>query len=239
MKAAANQTPWTLEGGEKRSAVQRMFSEIAPTYDLLNGVMSFSLHHRWRAFAVRQLGLQQGDSVLDMCCGTGDFFRHLRPAVGARGRVLGMDFCEPMLRLARKKEAAELSLADACQIPLQSSSMDAVTVGWGIRNVPDVDKVHREIARVLKPGKRFVSVDMALPRNAFLKKAAQFVTNKMLPMLGRLFGKTEAYTYLPKSTQKFATREELKASMELAGLRDVQYRDLFFGNICVHWGTKP
>jgi demethylmenaquinone methyltransferase/2-methoxy-6-polyprenyl-1,4-benzoquinol methylase len=235
-----DQAIWQTEGARKREAVQGMFAEIAPTYDLINSLMSLRLHHRWRAFAVRQLRLKAGDSVLDVCCGTGDFMLPLRKAVGQAGRVFGIDFCLPMLKLAQSKHVpGEIGLGDACQLPVQADSLDGVSVGWGIRNVPDIDQAHCELLRILKKGGRFVSLDMAQPRNALIRAASRFTCDTFLPRLGSMFGKTDAYTYLPKSTQAFMKREELKHSMERAGFVDVGYKDLFFGNVCVHWGTKP
>lgn len=230
---------WQTEGTSKRSAVQSMFAEIAPTYDLLNSMMSLRLHHRWRAFAVRQLDLKPGSRALDVCCGTGDFMVPLRKAVGTDGFVAGLDFCLPMLQCAQKKLGAALTLGDACQLPVQAEVFDGVSVGWGIRNVPDIDAAHRELFRVLKPGGKFVSLDMARPRSKILRGFSEFVFNTLVPKLGTLFGKTQAYTYLPKSTQKFWTREQLAASMASAGFTEVGFKDLMFGNICVHWGRKP
>jgi demethylmenaquinone methyltransferase / 2-methoxy-6-polyprenyl-1,4-benzoquinol methylase len=238
----SDQAIWQKEGTGKRSAVQGMFAEIAPTYDCLNSVMSLRLHHRWRAYAVSKLDLGPGESALDVCCGTGDFMVPLRRAVGEEGRVFGVDFCLPMLEVANSKfetPNVNLSLGDACQLPILSNSVQAVSVGWGIRNVPDIDAAHRELFRVLEPGGRFVSLDMAVPRNRLVRVPSQFVGNLLLPRIGAIFGKTSAYTYLPKSTQKFKSREELKSSMEQAGFEGVGYQDLFFGNICVHWGRKP
>lgn len=235
-----DQAIWQAEGVQKRTAVRGMFAEIAPTYDLLNSLISFRLHHRWRAYAVRQLRLKEGDAALDVCCGTGDFIRPLRKAVGDRGHVFGIDFCLPMLELAQKKGVpGEIGLGDACQLPITPDAVNGVSVGWGIRNVPDVDQAHRELFRVLKPGGRFVSLDMALPRNKLVRKVSRWTCDRFVPWLGSLFGKTQAYTYLPKSTQRFMSREELRASMEKAGFVHVGYKDMFFGNVCVHWGSKP
>jgi demethylmenaquinone methyltransferase/2-methoxy-6-polyprenyl-1,4-benzoquinol methylase len=235
-----DQAIWQAEGVQKRTAVRGMFAEIAPTYDLLNSVMSLRLHHRWRSFAVRQLRLTPGQNALDVCCGTGDFMVPLRKAVGASGRVFGIDFCLPMLHLAKRKGVpGAVGLADACQLPILAKSLDGVSVGWGIRNVPDIDQAHRELFRVLRPGGRFVSLDMAVPRNRLIRTVSGFFCNGVLPRLGSIFGKTQAYTYLPKSTQRFMGREELKTSMEEAGFVSVHYRDLFFGNVCVHWGQRP
>jgi len=230
---------WTAEGAKKRLAVQGMFAEIAPTYDLLNSVLSLALHHRWRRFAVSTLGLKKGDRALDVCCGTGDFMLPLRKSVGKDGMVVGMDFCQPMLDLAKPKVDGELSRGDACNLPIADEQFDAVTVGWGIRNVPDIDAAHRELARVLKPGGRFASLDMARPANRFIGRVSELVTNNVIPRLGAIFGKARAYTYLPKSTQSFSTREQLAASMRRAGLIDIRHKDLLLGNVCVHFAQKP
>jgi demethylmenaquinone methyltransferase / 2-methoxy-6-polyprenyl-1,4-benzoquinol methylase len=231
---------WQTEGARKRSAVQSMFAEIAPTYDLLNSVICLRLHYRWRRYSVRALELRPGEKALDVCCGTGDFMVPLKDAVGERGLVAGVDFCLPMLEVARKKLGhPNLSLGDACCLPIASESFDAVSVGWGIRNVPDIDKAHRELVRVLKPGGRFVSLDMARPKNRVIRGFSEWAFQTVVPRIGSVFRKTKAYTYLPKSTERFWTREQLAASMERAGLIDVGHKDLMFGNICVHWGRKP
>ena len=229
---------WKTEGAEKRSAVQRMFAEIAPTYDRLNGLISFSLHKRWREFAVTKLNLSMGQKALDVCCGTGDFMIPLRKRVGDSGLVCGVDFCQPMLDVARHKKVGDLALGDACNLPIASEAFDAVSVGWGIRNVPDIDTAHLELFRVLKHGGRFVSLDMARPANPVVRPIAEWTFNHLVPFLGSLFGKTSAYTYLPKSTQRFKTRQELRLSMEQAGFTEVGFSDLMMGNICVHWGKK-
>jgi demethylmenaquinone methyltransferase/2-methoxy-6-polyprenyl-1,4-benzoquinol methylase len=159
--------------------------------------------------------------------------------VGKAGLVVGLDFCLPMLERAKAKLKERLSLGDACNLPVAGEQFDAVSVGWGIRNVPDIDAAHRELARVLKPGGRFVSLDMAVPTNNFVRRASQVVTNTVVPKVGAVFGKTSAYTYLPKSTQSFSTREQLAASMQRAGLIDVRHKDLLFGNVCIHYAQKP
>lgn len=238
------QTPtrpiWEAQGDEKRREVRGMFSAIAPSYDRANALMSFNLHQRWRRFAASKLNLQPGNTVLDLCTGTGDFLSIHRCLVGEAGRLLGIDFCPPMLVQASKKDAhATLSVGDACSIPLASFSVDGVSVGWGIRNVPDIDQAHKEIHRVLKPGKRFVSIDCAEPQSALIRIATGILRTPMLGFLGKLIGSEDAYKYLSESTARFKTREELAASMRSAGFIDVHYKDLMLGNICVHWGTKP
>ncbi len=226
-----------MEGEEKRQAVKGMFSEIAPTYDLLNSLMSCRMHRRWRSAAVRRLSLSPGARALDLCCGTGDFLIPLRRAVGTEGTVAGLDFAEPMLRLAVPKVKAGLLLGDACLVPFASASFDAVTVGWGLRNVPDLNAAIGEAARVLRPGGRFACLDMTRS-----KGWAGWVSDKafrfLVPLLGRLFGKPEAYAYLPKSTSRFVDAVELAQLLEAAGLTSVGFRKLYFGNVAMHWGTK-
>ncbi len=239
MPKAVHQAPWTTEGEEKRVAVREMFADIAPSYDRVNGLMSFSLHHKWRSIAVKKLQLSPGDSVLDICCGTGDFLTPLKRIVGEKGSVTGLDFCRPMLEIAHQKlgESVELIEGDACFLPFNGGVFGGASVGWGLRNVPDLDLALSEVYRVLKPGARFVTLDMARP-NGIIGGISEWVFHKVVPALGRLVGKTAAYEYLPKSTLKFVSREDLKLKMEQTGFCDVQYQNLFFGNICLHWGIK-
>lgn len=238
MGTPAHSPIWQTDGADKREAVRRMFGDIAPHYDLVNFLMSLSMHGRWRRAAVATLDLHEGDAALDVCCGTGDFMSELRRAVGTQGRVFGVDFCRPMLEVARSKGVGPVGLGDACELPIRSETVDAVTVGWGIRNVADIDKAHSEIHRVLKPGGRFASIDMARPRNRWMRGICETVCWKIVPWLGSVIGRCEAYTYLSESTRRFWTREELKSSMERAGLSEVGFRDLCFGNICIHYGKK-
>jgi len=217
--------------------VKEMFSNIAPTYDLCNSLMTLRLHRRWRRIAARHLKLQPGDRALDVCSGTGDFVPLLRNLVHSNGKVFGADFCLPMLKQARSKPANGLLMADACCLPVRSNSLDGISVGWGIRNVTDIDAAHREIARALRKGGRFVSIDCARPRG-HIGFVCEWAFNHIVPLLGALVGHRRAYTYLPVSTREFRSREELKESMEHAGFVEVNYADLFFGNICIHWGVK-
>lgn len=232
--------PWLAQGEEKRRVVRDMFAAIAPTYDRVNGIVSFRMHHRWRSAAVRAIGLRPGERVLDLCCGTGDFFAPIRRAVGSSGRIVGMDFCLPMLEIAGEKfgDGVELALADATRIPVQDGAFDAVTVGWGLRNVPDLGAALREAARVLRPGGRFVSVDMTQPRTPVIGPVSAWAARTVCGLVGRLFGQGTAYRYLPESAERFASPDELSAEMAKAGFEDVQFRSMFFGNIGLHWGVR-
>ncbi len=229
---------WLAEGAEKRSRVRRMFAEIAPEYDRINGRMSMQLHHRWRQHAVDLLNLRSGDIAVDVCTGTGDFLPPLRAAVGDSGQVFGLDFCLPMLDQARAKPMDGLSIGDACRLPIQDDVCHGVTVGWGIRNVENIDEAHREIYRVLRPGGRFVSIDMAKPRN-WIVRTVSHLAGSVISTLGTRLTKSDAYTYLPKSVDRFLGREDLADAMRRTGFTDVRWKDLFFGNICIHIGHKP
>jgi len=231
---------WERKGEQKRSSVQQMFAEIAPSYDRVNGILSLSMHRQWRAAAVKSLTLTAGETVVDLCSGTGDFVAPLREAVGPKGRILATDFCMPMLAQADQKgEASLCASGDATRLPLRSSVTDGVTVGWGIRNVPDIDAAHAEAFRILRPGGRFVSIDMARPEGAVSRRVSKFLFLTLVPTLGRLIGRAEAYRYLPESTETFWSREQLAQSMQRAGFTDILWKDFMFGNICLHFGRKP
>lgn len=238
MENSTSREPWLKHGEEKREAVQRLFSEIAPSYDRVNGWMSLNLHSRWRQIAVSVLGLREGDAVLDICCGTGDFLSPLRKAVGTTGHVFGADFCLPMLQIASEKSPNPLAVADACALPYQASQFEAVTVGWGLRNVPDIDLAISEATRVLKPGGRFLSLDMARPEVPLFGAIAERMFHVIVPLMGKIVGHPEPYAYLPKSTERFDSRATLAARFEKAGLRNIRSRNLFFGNIFMIWGEK-
>ncbi|MDI9641223.1 bifunctional demethylmenaquinone methyltransferase/2-methoxy-6-polyprenyl-1,4-benzoquinol methylase UbiE [Kamptonema cortianum] len=239
MSDATEKRTWQKQGQEKRTAVREMFAEIAETYDHANSIMTLRQHGKWRERAVAKLRLSSGDSALDICCGTGDFLLPLRHAVGSNGVLVGIDFCRPMLELARQKTdaATQLYVADACDLPLASSSFDAVTVGWGLRNVPDISKALAEVARVTKPGGRFVCLDMSRP-TGFIGKIGERVCHLMLPLLGKKLGKADAYEYLPKSTLSFATKDELTSLLQAAGFSSVTTKDIMFGNVCMHVAVK-
>lgn len=233
------QAVWETAGEEKRAAVQGMFAEIAPVYDRLNSVMTMRRHLTWRSLAVKQLSLKPGDTVLDVCCGTGDFMVPLGAAVGPGGRVVGVDFCRPMLVIAKRKLGeAVLMVGDAGCLPFAPGVFDGATVGWGLRNVPDLDRALAEIARCLRPGAKLVCLDTQTPRNAAVRWVSRLLSHGLLPKMGAVLGAREAYTYLPKSTERFVSREELAHALSRAGFVEVGYRDLMLGNVCMHWGTR-
>jgi demethylmenaquinone methyltransferase/2-methoxy-6-polyprenyl-1,4-benzoquinol methylase len=243
MAQAGGEKP--LYTGDKERYVREMFAGIAPRYDLLNAVLSFNQHKAWRRRAVALARVQPGDLCLDVCTGTGDFAVDLANVVGPQGRVVGADFCEPMIRSGLDKTAharggaIKMMVANAEHLPYPSNSFDVATVGFGIRNVAHIDRAVSEMARVVRPGGRVVILEFNRPRPIWYKPLVDFYLFRVLPRIGGLFSRKEAYTYLPESMKQFVSREELARVMERAGLREVLVRDLNFGTVCIHLGTKP
>jgi demethylmenaquinone methyltransferase/2-methoxy-6-polyprenyl-1,4-benzoquinol methylase len=229
-------------GPEKRTYVRDMFTAIAPTYDRLNRIISLGLDQRWRRDAVGRLGWERAPEgmYLDLCAGTLDFGAMLARQHGFRGRIIGADFVQRMLHLGRSKSSRLAPVAaDALALPFPDQTFDGAMVGWGARNLVDLDGGLREAARVLKPGARLVILEMTLPPNPGLRRLFLFYFDRVLPWIGRTISKhTSAYTWLPESTRTFPAPAELARRMERAGFADVGYRLKVGGVTAVHVGTK-
>jgi demethylmenaquinone methyltransferase/2-methoxy-6-polyprenyl-1,4-benzoquinol methylase len=244
MDGQAVKPPASHYTGEKSEYVRDMFASIAHRYDLLNSILSFNRHYAWRRTAVKLAQPRPGDSALDVCTGTGDFAIDLYNAVGPTGRVVGSDFCAPMLQRGKEKTDAvsggriEMMVADAQALPYRNDLFDCVTVGFGIRNVTDTQRAFAEMARVAKPGGRVVCLEFNTPKNPILRPIVRFYEMRVLPRIGAMLSKSDAYTYLPKSIQAFHSREELSRMMQSVGLDDVRVYDLNFGSVCIHIGVK-
>ena len=221
-----------------------MFDRIAGVYDLMNSAMTAGLHHRWRARAADRAELRPGDAALDACCGTGDLALELAGRVGQEGTVVGCDFSEPMLDLARRKAAARevvqprFEWADALALPYEDGSFDAVTVGFGVRNLAELDHGLGELARVLRPGGRLVILEITQPRRPPLSAFYSLWFERIVPVLGSLAGDRDAYRYLPESVKGFPSPERLAALMSDAGLGRVRYLILAGGIIAIHSGVR-
>jgi demethylmenaquinone methyltransferase/2-methoxy-6-polyprenyl-1,4-benzoquinol methylase len=241
MLASDRQLP--VSGGpEKRAYVRSIFTAIAPTYDRLNRIISFRLDQGWRRFAVARLGWERKPEgiYLDLCAGTLDFGATLARRPGFHGRIVGADFVRPMLERGRGKSFRLVPVAaDALDLPFPDLAFDGAMVGWGVRNLVDLDAGLVEAARVLKPGARLVILEMAVPEQRLLRAAFQVYFRRIMPRIGRLVSKhTTAYSWLPESTRVFPTPMELARRMEAQGFDSVRY-ELLMGGVCaMHVGTK-
>ncbi len=213
--------------------VRSMFDRIAPVYDLMNRVMTLGLDQRWRRLAV-SASVRRGDRVLDACCGTGDLAIAAR-AAGAD--VVGLDFSEKMLERARVKEpAVEWVQGDLLALPFGDASFDAATVGFGVRNVADLDGGLAELRRVLRPGGRVAILEITKP-SGFLKPFYRLWFDVLIPLAGKILPGGKAYTYLPASVRRFPGPGELARLLEAAGFREVRYRLLGGGIVALHTGA--
>jgi len=229
-------------GTDKRAYVRGIFTAIAPRYDLLNHLLSLNIDRRWRRIAVQALGWERAPEgvYLDLCAGTLDLAAELGNRAGFRGWVMGADFVKPMLELGRRKSPAIVPVtADALELPFPDRSFDGATVGFGVRNLVDLDRGFREAARVLKPGARLIVLEFSMPERWPMRQLYLFYFRRVLPLIGRIVSKHRtAYTYLPESVARFPAPAELVERMKRAGFAEVKYRRLM-GGICVmHVGTR-
>jgi demethylmenaquinone methyltransferase/2-methoxy-6-polyprenyl-1,4-benzoquinol methylase len=213
--------------------VRSMFDRIAPVYDVMNRVMTAGLDQRWRRETVRVI-VRPGDSVLDGCCGTGDL---AVAAVDAdAGEVVGLDFSPRMLERARAKQHSVTWLeGDLMEMPFPDDRFDSATVGFGVRNVSDLDVALRELARVLKPGGRVGILEITTP-TGFLAPFYRLWFDRVVPLLGKLLKGGSAYTYLPASVRRFPGPDDLAAQMTAAGFEHVAYRTFAGGIVALHTG---
>lgn len=245
-----------LDAFPEPGKVRQMFDGAAGSYDRLNDLMTAGLHHRWREMGVMLARVGPGSTALDVCCGTGDFAFALRRAVGPSGRVVGVDVSEEMLDVAREKcgrnqQYVEFHTGDVLDLAFPDggpqdaapalaagspvSGFDACTVGFGIRNVPDIVRAFSEMRRVCRPGGRVVCLEITQARIPVFKQFYGLWFDHAVPRLGKLAARNEsAYSYLPASVRRFPGPDELRGLMEEAGLRNVRYEILAGGIIALH-----
>jgi demethylmenaquinone methyltransferase/2-methoxy-6-polyprenyl-1,4-benzoquinol methylase len=235
-----------IESPTRAAYVEDMFGAIAPRYDLLNRLMTGGQDRRWRAIAVAETRIRPGGQALDVATGTGDLAFALARVVGPGGRVVGVDFSDPMLDVARDKVydapsplAPEFRRADALALPFDDGSFDAATIGFGLRNVTDVPRALAEMRRVLRPDGRMVCLEVTRPRVPLLAAGFYAYFNNVVPVIGAAFnGAREAYTYLPTSLRYFPDAPTLRRLMLEAGFAHAHMRLLNLGTIAVHVGRK-
>jgi demethylmenaquinone methyltransferase / 2-methoxy-6-polyprenyl-1,4-benzoquinol methylase len=231
---------------EKVRYVRRMFGAIAPRYDLANTLISAGLHHRWKRAAIEMLGVPIGGHALDICCGTGDLAILLARRVGPGGRIVGIDFSEEMLAIARRRAAAagvgticRFAVGDAEALALPDRRFDVAAMGFGLRNVAHPDGALREVRRVLHPGGRLAILEFSRPHNWAVRGLYDIYSFTLLPWLGRIVSRhADAYLYLPTSIRTWPDQEGLAAEMVRAGFTPVRYRNILSGIAAIHTGTR-
>jgi demethylmenaquinone methyltransferase/2-methoxy-6-polyprenyl-1,4-benzoquinol methylase len=230
----------TAAGTLEEPQVREMFDRIAGIYDRLNTVMTAGLHHQWRRRAADLAGLTDGDRALDVATGTGDLALELARRVAPGGEVVGVDFAERMLELARAK-AGRLPVrfegANALSLPFADDEFDAATVGFGARNFADLERGLREMARVVRPGGRVVVLEITTPRRRPLSTFFELWFDRAVPALGRIAGDAQAYEYLPSSVRRFPDPEELAGTIACCGVTDIRYVITGGGIIALHVGV--
>ena len=234
-----------LTGVDRERYVESMFDGIAEPYDRLNRVISMGRDRRWRQLAVKMSGARAGDRIADLGCGTGDFAIDFADHVGPDGRVSALDLSPGMLAVAEKKRAGTrqwltLHRANAAETGLESGWTDVASMGWVLRNVGKRPETYDEILRILKPGGRFVCIDMSRPRGPISRAGFWIYRHLVMRGLVRFAGgNRSAYRYLACSTDGFPDGPELKDELETAGFEDVKWRALMLGALAIHVATKP
>lgn len=230
---------------EKGEKIQQMFGAIAPRYDLLNRMLSFGIDRRWRKKAVQLLKYRDGARVLDVATGTGDVALEIARTTPAAVKITGADFCKEMVDLGRIKVAQspyagriDFTVAPCEDLPFPNETFDSITIAFGIRNVVDRKLGLAEMWRVLRPGGRMIILEFSTPRSQLFRQIYYFYFRRLLPVIGGLISKYNAYKYLPDSVLEFPSHEEFAAMIEEAGFRSVHIKELTFGIASIYVGDK-
>jgi len=234
-----------MDADTKQKHVHAVFESIAPKYDMMNDILSFRRHKAWRRFTMRKMDVRPGQSALDLCCGTCDWTIALARASGS-GRTVGLDFSRNMLNVGQAKidrlgltDRISLVQGNAMELPFPDHSFDFVTIGFGLRNVPDYERVIREMKRVAKPGGKVVCLELSKPTWQPFKAFYYFYFENLLPLLGKWIAKRyEQYRWLPESLAMFPDLQTLAEMFRKAGLRNVKAYPLTGGIAALHIGTK-
>jgi demethylmenaquinone methyltransferase/2-methoxy-6-polyprenyl-1,4-benzoquinol methylase len=230
----------------KKTKMKGIFDSLARNYDLANTIMSLGMHHYWRRHAVARTGLKPGEKALDLCCGTGMITADLAERVGSSGRITGMDLSGEMMAIARQRldkrglaERVELVQGDVAELPFPADSFDCVTIGYGLRNVHDPERVLGEIQRVLKPGGITVAIESAKPMLPVFRTAYYAYLKNWVPLMGRVICHNQpAYRYLYDSIVDFPAPWKIAAIFRRSGFSDVEYFPLTWGVVAVFTGRK-
>ncbi len=227
----------------KEEKVHQVFETIYKKYDTMNSVISFQRHIAWRKDTMKRMNVQKGNKALDVCCGTADWTIALGQAVGRNGKVFGLDFSENMLSIGKEKIRSfpqiELIHGNAMQLPFADNEFDFVTIGFGLRNVPDYMHVLREMHRVLKPGGKVVCLETSQPTVFGFKQLYNFYFKYVMPFLGKIVAKSyQEYSWLQESTMTFPDKEKLALMFKEAGFKNIQIKSYSGGVAAMHLGVK-
>ncbi len=229
----------------KSEKVHNVFEKISHRYDRMNSIISFQRHKSWRKSVMKIMDVKKGAACLDVCCGTGDWTISLAEATGEDGSVVGLDFSENMLAVGREKQQGHgidhinFIHGDAMSLPFEDNSFDYVTIGFGLRNVPDYMQVLNEMYRVVKKGGKVVCLETSQPTLPVYKQFYFFYFKNVMPLFGKVFAKSyDEYAWLHESTKNFPNKEKLKQMFEEAGFEEVLIKSFALGAAAMHLGIK-
>lgn len=232
-------------GQSKEERVHDVFETIYEKYDSMNSIISFNLHKSWRKETMRQMNVPKGASALDLCCGTADWTLSLAEAAGSQGHVKGLDFSANMLKIGRQKvnqsgwKTIELVEGNAMELPFDSESFDFVTIGFGLRNVPDYQQTMQEMHRVLKPGGMAVCLETSQPERKAVEGVYSLYFKYIMPRLGKyLAGRFDEYSWLQESTMNFPNKSALAVMFKQAGFKTVTVHSFSMGAAAAHFARK-
>jgi demethylmenaquinone methyltransferase/2-methoxy-6-polyprenyl-1,4-benzoquinol methylase len=235
-----------MQEQSKEQRVHHVFEKIYDKYDVMNSIISFKRHKAWRKDVMRRMKVKKKTRALDVCCGTGDWSLALGKAVGKKGEVFGLDFSQNMLSIAEKKknnskkmEHVQFLHGNAMELPFEDNSFDYVTIGFGLRNVPDYMTVLKEMYRVVKPNGKVVCLETSQPTLIGFKQIYAFYFKNIMPLLGRIFAKSyDEYAWLQESTKAFPDKKTLKQMFYDAGFSKVKVKSYTGGVAAMHMGIK-
>jgi demethylmenaquinone methyltransferase / 2-methoxy-6-polyprenyl-1,4-benzoquinol methylase len=234
-----------MEQKEKAELVHHVFEKISDKYDTMNSIISFQRHKAWRRDVMKEMDVPKGAAALDVCCGTGDWSIALAEVTGPKGKVIGLDFSKNMLAVAKEKkehlhfDQLEFIHGNAMELPFKDNSFDYVTIGFGLRNVPDYMTVLKEMHRVVKPGGKVVCLETSQPSLFGFKQLYFFYFRFIMPLFGRIFAKSyKEYAWLNESTRDFPDKNTLKNMFMDAGFGKVKVKSYTGGVAAMHLATK-
>ncbi len=229
----------------KEERVHHVFEKIYDNYDSMNSIISFKRHVSWRKDVLKRMNVDEGSNILDVCTGTGDWAIALAGETGDSGKVTGLDFSENMLKVAQVKQEEndlkqlEFIHGNAMQLPFPDHSFDYVTIGFGLRNVPDYETVLQEMYRVVKPGGKVVCLETSQPTLIGFRQLYYFYFRFIMPVFGKIFAKSyDEYAWLHESAKDFPNKNELKTMFLSAGFLDVEIKSYTGGVAAMHMATK-